>query len=142
MVDTSAISATQAYSRTMANNAGEKISGARVGVDEVVNGQSFAEMLAEAGGSAIEKGVASEQVSLDATTGTAGLADIVTAVSNAEATLEPKCGMLRRIKQSPRSERRGKSLPRRFTQVANGSRWVLWTEPSNLRHSAIRVKKE
>lgn len=100
MVDTSAISATQAYSKTMANGVGGNNSGTTVGADEMVNGQSFAEMLADAGGAAIENGVASEQVSLDATTGTAGLADIVTAVSNAEATLETVVAVRDRVIQA------------------------------------------
>ena len=100
MVDTSAISATQAYSKALTNAADSKSSGAAVGLDEVANGSSFADMLAEAGTGAIESGVASEQVSLDAVTGDAGLADIVTAVSNAEATLETVVAVRDRVIQA------------------------------------------
>ncbi|MCR9212408.1 MAG: flagellar hook-basal body complex protein FliE [Proteobacteria bacterium] len=100
MVDTSALTAAQAYSKALTNGAEGKGAGTTVGVDEVTTGPSFSEMLAEAGGGAIESGVAAEQVSLDAVTGNAGLADIVTAVSNAEATLETVVAVRDRVIQA------------------------------------------
>ena len=100
MVDTSAVTATQAYSKALTNSVEGKNAGAAVGIDEVSNGPSFAEMLAEAGSDAIKSGNAFEQVSLDAVTGNAGLADIVTAVSNAEATLETVVAVRDRVIQA------------------------------------------
>lgn len=100
MVDTSALTATQAYSKAMTNGAEGKTSGTLVGVDETTTGPSFSDMLAEASSDAIETGVSAEQVSLEAVTGNAGLADIVTAVSNAEATLETVVAVRDRVIQA------------------------------------------
>ncbi len=100
MVDTSALTAAQAYTKALTNGAEGKGTGTAVGVDDVTTGPSFSEMLAEAGGDAIESGVSAEQVSLDAVMGNAGLADIVTAVSNAEATLETVVAVRDRVIQA------------------------------------------
>jgi len=100
MADTSALAATQAYSRALTNGSEAKSSGTKVGVDEASTGPSFSEMLAETGTGAIESGVKAEQISLDAVTGDAGLAEIVTAVSNAEATLETVVAVRDRVIQA------------------------------------------
>ena len=97
MADTSALAATQAYSKAINNSIGAKPEGTS---DEVATGPSFAEMLADAGTEAVETGVNSEQISLEAITGDAGLADIVTAVSNAEATLETVVAVRDRVIQA------------------------------------------
>ena len=99
MADTTALTATQAYSKALTNATTGK-SGGAMGVEEAANNPSFAQILSEAGGEAIETGVASEQISLDAVTGNAGLADIVTAVSNAEATLETVVAVRDRVIQA------------------------------------------
>ena len=99
MAETNALVATQAYSRALTGAAGAKIGGAAAGED-AANNPSFAQVLADAGGEAIKSGVASEQISLDAVTGNAGLADIVTAVSNAEATLETVVAVRDRVIQA------------------------------------------
>ncbi|MFC4270521.1 flagellar hook-basal body complex protein FliE [Sneathiella chungangensis] len=100
MADTSALAATQAYSKAINNTLGAKPSGGANEAAEAVGGPSFAEMLASAGTEAIETGVNSEQISLEAITGDAGLADIVTAVSNAEATLETVVAVRDRVIQA------------------------------------------
>lgn len=88
MADTAALAATQAYAKAINNAMGSKGAAETLNGAEQAAGPGFAQMLAEAGDTAIEKGVNAERISLDSITGDAGLADIVTAVSNAEATLE------------------------------------------------------
>ncbi|WP_340149777.1 flagellar hook-basal body complex protein FliE [uncultured Sneathiella sp.] len=100
MADTSAIAATQAYSKAINNALGAKPDAASSDAATAVGGPSFAEMLAQAGTEAVDAGVASEQISLEAVTGNAGLADIVTAVSNAEATLETVVAVRDRVIQA------------------------------------------
>ncbi len=97
MVDTSALAATQAYSKAINNSLGAKPEAAS---EAAIEGPSFAEMLSDAGANAIETGVNAEQVSMEAITGNTGLADIVTAVSNAEATLETVVAVRDRVIQA------------------------------------------
>lgn len=97
MADTSALAATQAYSKAINNSLGTKPEAVS---QEAVDGPSFAELLSHAGTDAIETGVNAEQISLDAITGNTGLADIVTAVSNAEATLETVVAVRDRVIQA------------------------------------------
>ncbi|WP_373086812.1 flagellar hook-basal body complex protein FliE [Sneathiella sp.] len=99
MVETNALAATQAYSKALTHGIDIK-GGGTDGVDKAGAGASFAQILAEAGNDAIKSGVASEQVSMEAVTGNAGLADIVTAVSNAEATLETVVAVRDRVIQA------------------------------------------
>ena len=99
MADTSAIAATQAYSKAINNALGAKPDAASSDA-AAVGGPSFADMLAEAGTEAVDAGIASEQIRLEAVTGNAGLADIVTAVSNAEATLETVVAVRDRVIQA------------------------------------------
>ena len=98
MADTSALAATQAYSKAINNTVGIKPGGADTA--DAVEGPSFADLLADAGSEAMKTGVNSEQISLEAITGDAGLADIVTAVSNAEATLETVVAVRDRVIQA------------------------------------------
>ncbi|WP_169568967.1 flagellar hook-basal body complex protein FliE [Sneathiella limimaris] len=100
MVETSPISATQAYAKALEQAADSKGQGAAVGVDEVKSGPSFSELLDEAGQSAIQDGMASEKTSLQSLTGEAGLVDIVTAVSSAEVTLETVVSVRDRVIQA------------------------------------------
>lgn len=88
MADISAVAGTQAYAKALSNALGAKGGAELQGSAEAVTGPSFADLLAEAGQSAIDVGVNAEQVSIQSITNDAGFADIVTAVSNAEATLE------------------------------------------------------
>ena len=97
MADTSALAATQAYSKAINNSLGAK---PEATTEAALEGPSFAEMLSEAGTEAVETGVNAEQVSLEAITGNTGLADIVTAVSNAEATLETVVAVRDRVIQA------------------------------------------
>ncbi|MZR30605.1 flagellar hook-basal body complex protein FliE [Sneathiella litorea] len=97
MVDTTALAATQAYSKAISSATGAKPEAVS---NEAIEGPSFAEMLSDAGTDAIETGVNAEQVSLEAITGNTGLADIVTAVSNAEATLETVVAVRDRVIQA------------------------------------------
>ncbi len=100
MADTSALSGAQAYSKVLGDIAGTKSSGTAVGSDELATGPSFAELVQEAGQEAVSDGLNSEKVSLQALTGDSGLADIVTAVSSAEITLETVVSVRDRVIQA------------------------------------------
>jgi len=100
MVDTSPVSAVQAYTKALDQAANSKGSGTTVGVDEVNTGPSFSELLNEAGQDAIAQGIDSEKTSLEAMTGESGLVDIVTAVSSAEVTLETVVSVRDRVIQA------------------------------------------
>ena len=100
MVDTSPVSATQAYAKALEQAADAKGRGAAVGADEIKSGPSFSELLNDAGQNAIQEGLASEETSLKSLTGDAGLVDIVTAVSSAEVTLETVVSVRDRVIQA------------------------------------------
>ncbi|MFT6559526.1 MULTISPECIES: flagellar hook-basal body complex protein FliE [Sneathiella] len=100
MVDTTPMSAMQAYGKALDNLSNVKAGGAAVGTDEVPTGPSFSELMQEAGNEAISEGMAAETVSLKSLTGDTGLADIVTAVSSAEATLETVVSVRDRVIQA------------------------------------------
>ena len=100
MADTTALAATQAYAKAINNAVGAKGPAEALNGAQELTGPSFAAMLAEAGGTAIENGVNAERISLESVTGDAGLADIVTAVSNAEATLETVVAVRDRVIQA------------------------------------------
>lgn len=98
MAETSPISVTDAYSKALGNVG--KIGGASVGSDEATVGPSFAELVKEAGQEAVSEGLNAEKVSLQSLTGESGLADIVTAVSSAEVTLETVVSVRDRVIQA------------------------------------------
>ncbi len=100
MADVTALAGTQAYAKALNNAIGARGAGESLNGTEAAAGPSFAHLLAEAGQSAIETGVGAEKVSLESITGDAGLADIVTAVSNAEATLETVVAVRDRVIQA------------------------------------------
>src|SRR5690606_22530780 len=100
MADVTALAGTQAYAKALNNAIGARGAGESLNGTEAAAGPSFAELLAEAGQSAIETGVGAEKVSLESITGDAGLADIVTAVSNAEAIIEPVVAVRDRVIQA------------------------------------------
>lgn len=100
MVDTSSISAVQAYTKALDQAANSKGSGTSVGVDEAKSGPSFSELLSEAGQNAIDQGLNAEKTSLKSLTGDTGLVDIVTAVSSAEVTLETVVSVRDRVIQA------------------------------------------
>ena len=100
MVDTSSVSATQAYTKALDQAANSKTSGTNVGVDEASSGPSFADLLSDAGQNAINEGLESEKTSLKSLTGDTGLVDIVTAVSSAEVTLETVVSVRDRVIQA------------------------------------------
>jgi len=100
MIDKSAGLATQAYTKALEQAANNKGSGTTVGTDEVSTGPSFSELLGDAGKSAIESGMESEKVGLQSLTGDAGLVEIVTAVSDAEITLETVVSVRDRVIQA------------------------------------------
>lgn len=99
MANVTALAGAQAYARAL-SNALEAGQGGATESAAARSGPSFAEILAEAGSTAIETGVDAERVSLESITGDAGLADIVTAVSNAEATLETVVAVRDRVIQA------------------------------------------
>ncbi len=98
MVDTSPLLGTEAYTKALGNAV--KGSGTTVGVDEANTGPSFSELVKEAGQDAVAEGLNSEKVSLQSLTGDSGLADIVTAVSSAEVTLETVVSVRDRVIQA------------------------------------------
>ncbi len=100
MADANPLSAMQAYGKALDNLSNAKSGGTTVGMDEVSNGPSFAELVQEAGKDAVAEGLNSEKVSLQSLTGESGLADIVTAVSSAEATLETVVSVRDRVIQA------------------------------------------
>ncbi|OUR75904.1 hypothetical protein A9Q83_16155 [Alphaproteobacteria bacterium 46_93_T64] len=100
MVETSPISALQAYTKAIDQAANSKSTGTVVGSDEVTTGPSFAELVQEAGKEAVSDGLNSEKVSLQSLTGEAGLVDIVTAISSAEVTLETVVSVRDRVIQA------------------------------------------
>lgn len=95
MVEGKAINASIAYAKALSSQVG-----ATNPVDNVNNGPSFAELVKEAGMEAIAEGQAAEKVSLQSLTQDAGLAEIVTAVSNAEASLETVVAVRDRVIQA------------------------------------------
>ncbi|MBL4666027.1 MAG: flagellar hook-basal body complex protein FliE [Sneathiella sp.] len=100
MVETSPISALQAYTKAIDQAASSMGTGTGVGTDEVSTGPSFADLVSEAGKEAVRDGLESEKVSLQSLTGEAGLVDIVTAVSSAEVTLETVVSVRDRVIQA------------------------------------------
>ena len=101
MADTNPLSAMQAYGKALDNLSNAKAGGGTtVGVDEANTGPSFSELLQDAGKEAVSEGLNSEKVSLQSLTGESGLADIVTAVSSAEATLETVVSVRDRVIQA------------------------------------------
>ncbi len=100
MADANPLSAMQAYGKALDNLSNAKSGGTTVGMDEVNTGPSFAELVQEAGKDAVAEGLNSEKVSLQSLTGESGLADIVTAVSSAEATLETVVSVRDRVIQA------------------------------------------
>ncbi|GLQ07332.1 flagellar hook-basal body complex protein FliE [Sneathiella chinensis] len=100
MAETNLLAASQAYTRALSNALETKGNGATVGTDEVPAGPSFAELVQDAGKEAIGEGLQSEKVSLQSLTGDSGLADIVTAVSSAEVTLETVVSVRDRVIQA------------------------------------------
>ncbi|MBL4907997.1 MAG: flagellar hook-basal body complex protein FliE [Sneathiella sp.] len=100
MADTSPISVADAYTKALSNINKGAGGGAAVGSDEVATGPSFSELVKEAGTDAVKEGLNSEKVSLQSLTGDAGLADIVTAVSSAEVTLETVVSVRDRVIQA------------------------------------------
>lgn len=95
MIDGKAISATAAYTKALTSQTG--VSGPAGNAND---GPSFAELVKEAGLDAINSGQAAEKVSLQSLTQDAGLAEIVTAVSNAEASLETVVAVRDRVIQA------------------------------------------
>jgi len=100
MAVTNLSSAAQAYTKALGNAVDAKGAGAAVGVDEVNTGPSFSELVKEAGKSAVDDGLNAETVSLQSLTGDSGLAEIVTAVSSAEVTLETVVSVRDRVIQA------------------------------------------
>ncbi len=100
MVDTSPVSVAQAYTKALGSITDGATKGAAVGKDEISTGPSFSELVKEAGQDAVKDGLNSEKVSLQSLTGDAGLADIVTAVSSAEVTLETVVSVRDRVIQA------------------------------------------
>lgn len=102
MATTTPLSAMQAYGKALDNLSSIKPGegGTKVGVDEAATGPSFSELLQEAGREAVAEGQSSEKVSLESLTGDSGLAEIVTAVSSAEATLETVVSVRDRVIQA------------------------------------------
>jgi flagellar hook-basal body complex protein FliE len=98
MVDGKAINASIAYAKALSSQV-DMGNGANP-LSEGVNGPSFAELLQDAGKEAINEGRTSEKVSLQALTQDTGLAEIVTAVSNAEASLETVVAVRDRVIQA------------------------------------------
>ncbi|MBL4740032.1 MAG: flagellar hook-basal body complex protein FliE [Sneathiella sp.] len=98
MAVTNLSSAAEAYTKALGNAVDAK--GTAVGVDEVNTGPSFSELVKEAGKSAVDDGLNSETVTLQSLTGDAGLAEIVTAVSSAEITLETVVSVRDRVIQA------------------------------------------
>jgi len=98
MAITSPISVADAYTKALSSI--NKGGGAAVGSDEVATGPSFSELVKEASTDAVKDGLNSEKVSLQSLTGDAGLADIVTAVSSAEVTLETVVSVRDRVIQA------------------------------------------
>ncbi len=99
MVDGTAINASIAYAKALSSQVDMGNGGAN-SLSEGVNGPSFAELLQDAGKEAINEGRTSEKVSLQALTQDTGLAEIVTAVSNAEASLETVVAVRDRVIQA------------------------------------------
>lgn len=99
MAVTNLSSAAEAYTKALGNAVDAK-GGTTVGVDEVNTGPSFSELVNEAGKNAVADGLNSETVSLQSLTGDSGLAEIVTAVSSAEVTLETVVSVRDRVIQA------------------------------------------
>ncbi|MEP3245390.1 MAG: flagellar hook-basal body complex protein FliE [Sneathiella sp.] len=100
MADFNPVSAMQAYGKALDSASNVKSGATAVGADEVATGPSFSELVKEAGTDAVQDGLNSETVSLQSLTGESGLADIVTAVSSAEATLQTVVSVRDRVIQA------------------------------------------
>ena len=88
MVEVNAINASVAYAKALSSQVDGVKTGGADPFGGANNGPSFAELVKETGMEAIADGKQSEKVSLQSLTQDTGLAEIVTAVSNAEASLE------------------------------------------------------
>ncbi|TNE35360.1 MAG: flagellar hook-basal body complex protein FliE [Alphaproteobacteria bacterium] len=98
MAETNALAATQAYSRALAQKPLDTATS--VGEGEAAPKVSFSDLLSEVGKDTVDSLNASEQAGIKSMTDKAGLADIVTAVSNAEATLETVVAVRDRVIQA------------------------------------------
>lgn len=82
-----------------ARQAGSAISGS-MEARSADPGKSFAELLGQAASSAVEKGRAAESISVEAIAGKAQLNEVVSAVTNAELTLQTVVAVRDRVIQA------------------------------------------